>query len=386
MMLSRRTLVTLQAVGVSVTVLLIAGRDRQGPATVTVTGTALDPASTTPLPHVSVSCKSQHTETDENGQYVIKLPVGVKELCFSAPNRPSVHKLMIVRPAGVPVHLDIFLPDSSHPSRTTLALDRGSSTLSLSDEYGNQDQLLNLNTGSFHAHSPIWLSPKTIAFGSEGMFHDPKGSKRTGVFEFDTDSGRVKQIASEVPAQFLAKCPQKEALAIASQKVLYIMSSISDLASLHPIFRLSPNQGSLLAVDWASNNRIYMTIDDSVPLDNTHFFTRSRIASINADGTDLKPAVSSDTDHSYRYPMTTSNGDLIFCRFTLDGKQQTLWSHSLITGKTMLVAESALRAIHLDRNADRLYYIYRGDLHLRGLKSGADWVIVTSVQNADYLR
>jgi hypothetical protein len=48
------------------------------------------------------------------------------------------------------------------------------------------------------------------------------------------------------------------------------------------------------------------------------------------------------------------------------------------------VAEPALRLVYRDSSAGRLYYIYEQDLHLRDLKSGADWVIVNSVKEADY--
>ena len=78
--------------------------------------------------------------------------------------------------------------------------------------------------------------------------------------------------------------------------------------------------------------------------------------------------------------------EIIFCRFALDGKQQTLWSRNIRTGKTKPIAEPALRAVHMDSSASRLYYMYQQDLHLRDLKSGADWVIVNSVKEADFLR
>ena len=84
--------------------------------------------------------------------------------------------------------------------------------------------------------------------------------------------------------------------------------------------------------------------------------------------------------------MTGEGAEIIFCRFNLDGSQQTLWSRNLRTGQIRPLATQALRAVHMDSAAGRLYYIYQQDLHLRDLKSGADWVIVNSVKESDYLR
>ena len=106
---------------------------------------------------------------------------------------------------------------------------------------------------------------------------------------------------------------------------------------------------------------------------------------MKTDGTDLKPDWASDPQYSYRYPTPAAGAGLIFCRFALDGGRQTLFSRDFRTGETKQVAEPALRAVHIDAGAGRLYYIYRQDLHLRNLKSGADWVIVNSVKEADYL-
>jgi hypothetical protein len=282
-----------------------------------------------------------------------------------------------------------------------LALDRGSrvsqhgkdldsdvhadSSISLADEYGNHDQLLSLNIGNTRVHSPVWLNTTTIAFGKEGVIHHPENSKLLGVFQFDTDSSRIQQITSEVGAHFLSKSPRKDALAIASQKDLYIMASLSNPASRRRIFGLDANKGFLLSIAWAPDDRIYFTVDDSVQLDDRHYLSRSRIASIKADGTDLKTDWASDPQFSYRYP-SAEGAEIMFCRFALDGTQQKLWSRNIRTGKTVPVAEPALRAVHVDSSASRLYYIYQQDLHLRDLKSGADWVIVNSVKEADYLR
>jgi hypothetical protein len=380
--------------------LLAANRKHQHADPVTVMGTVLDPAAMTPMPGVEVSWSSRRVTTNPAGQYEIELPAGIREMFFSPPDRTAVKKVLIARRPGSRIRLDALLPNSQEATRRVLALDRGSrvgehgrdlvadssadSSISLADEYGNHDQLLTLNLGNSRVHSPVWLNATTIAFGKDGVVHNPEKSKLLGVFQFQTDSGRIQQIASELGIRFLSKAPGKNALAIAGDKGLYTMDSLSDPGSLRRIFSLAPYKGVLLSVAWAPDDRIYFTVDDPVPLDDRHYLNRSRIASIKADGTDLKPDWASDSDHSYRYPTNTDNGEIIFCRFDLDGKHQTLWSRNTWTGNMRPVAESALRAVYLDSRRSCLYYIYQQDLHLRDLRSGADWVIANSVTEADY--
>jgi len=400
---SKLILLVLHILGWGFASLLFLALDRrQQPDPVIIMGTVLDPGSMTPLPGVEVSWKSQKVSSDKAGHYEIQLPAGVREISFSAPNRPPITKVLIVRQPGSRVRQDVLLPNSPGTPRKVLALDRGSrvgphgkdldsdvsadSTISLADQYGNHDQLLALNIGKTRVHSPVWLNATTIAFGKEGVIHHPENSRLLGVFQFQTDSARIQQIAAEVGAHFLSKSPERDALAIATQKDVYIMESLSNPASLRRIFGLDANKGFLLSIAWAPDDRIYFTVDDSVQLDDRHYLSRSRIASLKADGTDLKPDWASDAQYSYRYPISTEGAEIIFCRFALDGKQQTLWSRNIRTGKTGPVAEPALRAVHMDSSAGRLYYIYQQDLHLRDLKSGADWVIVNSVKEADYLR
>ncbi|MGH9425966.1 MAG: carboxypeptidase-like regulatory domain-containing protein, partial [Terriglobia bacterium] len=396
---SKRILLILHILGWSLAGLLFLALDRrQQPDLVIIMGTVLDPGSMTPLPGVEVSWRSQKVTSDKAGHYEIQLPAGVREISFSAPDRPRVRKVLIVRQPGSRVRQDVLLPNSPGTPRKVLALDRGSrvgqhgkdldsdisadSSISLADEYGNHDQLLTLNIGKPRVHSPVWLNATTIAFGKEGVLHHPENLRLLGVFQFQTDSARIQQVASEVGAHFLSKSPQKEALAIASQKDLYIIESLANPASLRRIFGLGANNGFLLSVFWGPDDQIFFTVDDSVQLDDRHYLSKSRIASMKADGTDLKPDWASDPQYSYRYPMRGEGAEIIFCRFALDGKQQTLWSRNLRTGKTKLVAEPALRAVHMDSSASRLYYIYQQNLHLRDLKSGADWVIVNSVKEA----
>jgi hypothetical protein len=372
---------------------------RQQPDAATVAGTVLDAHSMAPLPGVDISWKSHKVTSDSAGRYEIRLPAGVREISFAAPNRPLVRKIIIVREPGARVRQDALIPGSPETPRKVLALDRGSrtarkgkdldsdvsgdSSISLADEYGNHDQLLGLQTGRMRVHSPVWLGPETIAFAKAGVIHDPKKSVLLGVFQYRTDSGAIRQIASGIGAQFLSKAPRKEALAIAGQKDLYIMDSLTDPTSVRRIFGVAANRGFLLSVAWAPDDRIYFTVEDSIQLDDRHFLSRSRIASIKADGTGLEPDWASDTQYSYRYPVA-HGADILFCRFALDGTQQTLWNRNIRTGQTKPVLEPGLRAVHT--GSGRVYYIYKQDLHLRDVKSGADWVIVNSVTEASYLR
>ncbi|MCI0422435.1 MAG: carboxypeptidase-like regulatory domain-containing protein [Acidobacteria bacterium] len=399
----KRILLILHILGWSFASLLFLALDRrQQPSLVVITGTVLDPDSMKPLAGVEVVWKSQKAYSDKTGHYEIRVPPGVRELSFSASDRPAVRKVLIIRQPGLQVNQDVLLPNSSGTPRKVLALDRGSrlsphgkdlesdvaadSTLSLADEYGNHDQLLTLNIGKTRVHSPIWLNANTILFGKEGVLHHRENWRLLGVFQFQTTSGRVQQVASEIGAHFLSKSPQKDALIVADQKNLHIMDSLTDPASLRRIFGLGPNQGFLLSVVWGPDDRIYFTVDDSIQLDERHYLSKSRIASIKPDGTDLKPEWASDSQYSYRYPVRGEGKEIIFCRFTLDGKEQTLWSKNTDKGSPKKVLDSALRAVYSDSKASRLYYIYQQNLHLRDLKSGADLVIVNSVKEADYLQ
>ena len=98
---SKRILLILHILGWSFASLLFLALDRsQQPDLVIVTGTVLDLGSMTPLPGVEVAWKSQKVTSDKTGHYEIQLPAGVREIAFSAPNRPSVRKVLIVRQPG----------------------------------------------------------------------------------------------------------------------------------------------------------------------------------------------------------------------------------------------------------------------------------------------
>jgi hypothetical protein len=361
-----------------------------------ISGTVVDAGSLKPAAGVEVSWKSQKVTSDGNGRYEIRVDPGVREVFFSAAGRLLAGKVVFAREPASQIRQDVLIPEAGGPGPKVLALDRGSrvarrgkelesdipadSSLSLVDDLGNGDRLLNLGTNA-RAHSPVWLDGKRIAFAKEGVLHDRVNAKALGVFQLDIDSGKLQQLASGIAAQFVSKSPKSASLAIATQKEVYV----SDRAAPRRIFSLPANKGFLLSVLWGSDDRIYFTVDESVPVDNRRSLTRSRIASIKPDGTDLVDWAA-DAQYSYRYPVNATGGELLFGRFALDGTQQSLWSRGVRTGPARLVAEPALRAVHLDSKAGRLYYIYRQDLHLRDLKSAGDWVIVNSVREADYLR
>lgn len=367
--------------------------------TTLVTGTVVDSDSARPLPGVGVSWRSQQVTTDRTGHYEIRVPVGIRTISVSRAHRPSLKKSLIIQEVGTPLIQDVLLPGSPRELRKVLVLNRGAragrdlssdvpatSTISLADAYGNQDEFIALNSGKYGIHSPIWLNATTIAFAKGGMAHDSSHSNQLGVFQYQASSAKIQQVTTDLGAKFLSKAPQKEALAIATDKGVYILDTISKRASPRRVFKLDPEKGFLLSVAWAFDDRIYFTVDDSIPLDDRHYLTRSRIASIRPDGEDLNATSAAEPNYSFRYPTSMNSGEILFSRFALDGKQQTLWSRSLTTGQNTFLMEPVLRAVYLDTAGNRLYYIYRHALHLRDLRTGADWVIVNSVEEADYLQ
>jgi hypothetical protein len=383
---------------ISLSVLALSGRQQRSLAV--ITGRVVEAVSMKPAPGVEVSWKSQKARSDQTGRYQISIPAGIHELSFSASGHPAVRKLLVVRQASAALTLDVLLPSDSGV-RHVLALDRGSrlnsdgkeldsdfpsaSTISLADEYGNEDHLLTLGPAQLRVHGPIWLDPSSILFGREGTLHIEENYKFLGIFQFQIDGGRVHQIASQVGVHFLSKSPKANALVAGDQKNLFVMDSVSD-ASLRPIFSLGPNQGFLLSVVWGPDGRIYFTVDDSIQIDDRRFLTKSRIASIKPDGSELNPTWAADTQYSYRYPVRGEGQQILLSRFSLDGKEQTLWSRDIATGKTQQFFEGGLRAVYRDPKAGRLYYIYQQQLHLKDLKTGDDFVIVNSVNEADYFR
>jgi len=372
---------------------------RQQQSLALVAGRILDPISMRPVAGAEAGWKSQTARSDETGHYEISIPVGIRDLLFSAAGRSPVHKLIIGRTSAAVV-LDVLLPADSQLSKTVLALDRGSltsdgkdlesdvrsdSTISLADEYGNQDHLLLLRGNKLRVHAPLWLDARNILFGKEGTLHLAEDYKYLGIFQYLIDGSSVRQLAAEVPVQFLGKSPRANALVLADQKNLFVMNSLSDSVPRR-IFSLPPNEGFLLSVAWGPDDRIYFTVDDSIKVDDRHALTKSRIASIRPDGTGLNPAWAGDTQYSYRYPVRGQGQQMLLSRFSLDGKQQTLWTRDLNNGTTRLLLQNSLRAVCWDSNADRLYYIYQQQLHLRKMRTGDDVVIVNSVREADCLQ
>jgi hypothetical protein len=392
---SKQILVAAPALGC----LLFLGTSRgQKPDRTTVSGAVVDARSLAPVAGVEVAWRSQTERTDAAGRYTIQLPAGIREVRFTATGRRPVTKVLVLRQPGARATQDVLLSDGA--GRKALALDRGSllgehgkdlesdvsggSAISVADEYGNDDRLLPL--GKARVHSPAWLSANTVAFGREGVLHDARNARRLGVFQVDVGTGDVRQLASGVGAHFVAASPRKDALVIADQKDVYVLPSLADPKSLRRIYSVGANRRFILSVAWSADDRIYFTVEDWVAVDERRSSSRSRIASIRPDGSSLVTDWASDPQLSFRYPMAGEGAEILFGRFALDGSGQALWRRDLRAGRSALLVEPALRAIHLDTKAGRLYYIHRQDLHLRDLASGGDWVIVNSVREGDFLR
>jgi hypothetical protein len=369
---------------------------------VLVTGKVCDARSVNPLHGVEVRWKDVRTRSDDTGHYEIKVPIGVRELSFSVPERVSVRKLLLVRRLDQPVVLDVLLPASPTEVRKVLALNRGSrltpdgkdlesdvaadSTISLADEYGNHDQLLTLRTEGARVHSPVWWNTSAFLFAKEAVLHRKSDQEFMGVFEYETSSGKLRQLASQAGIHFVDRSPRRDSIVTASQHDLYVIDySSSGLGSPRRIYGLGPNHGFILSVAWGYDDRLYFTVDESISIDAQHSLTKSRIASIKPDGTDLKPDWAAASQYSYRYPVRGASGEILFSRFTLDGREQTVWKKNTDDGHTSKILDAALRAVRADSTSKRLYYIYKQGLHLKDLKSGSDLLIVNSVEEAAYL-
>jgi hypothetical protein len=356
---------SLQAILLVTPILLMPFEDKEPPP-VRVSGVVVDAGTLAPLSGAEVRWDKKSIRSDAGGRYQIDVPPGAREVRIAAERYPAVTKLVIADTADAAVRLDVLLPKI--PGQKVLALDRRSA-LSITDAYGNADEAPALGIGGARAWSPIWLDASTIAYGQDRTIHRTENLKLLGVYRFHLDSRRTEQALSGVPASFLSKSPQSGALAVANQKEIYLGD--------RRIYDLPANAGRLLSIEWATDGRIYFTVEDRIPLDSRHSIGRSRIASIQPDGSALRPNWRSAELLSFRYPLS-EGGDLLFARFALNGSRQSIWR-----GSTELAA-GALRPVHFDRPTQRLYYTDGHALHLRDLPSGRDFVIVTSVESADF--
>ena len=373
------------------------------PPLVTIQGTILDAASMKPLANATVSSPGNNTTSSNvDGHYQIRVPVGLRQLTFNASDHAKVQKVVVIRKPDVQIVLDVLIPKTTATLPKVLAADRGSrlnaegqelsadvagnSSISLADEYGNNDTLLSLQPGRIRTHSPVWVDSRAILYGREGVLHDRKNAVQLGVFRYDLESERIDQVASQIATRFLDLSKDRQSLLLADQKALYTMGFPGQNNSPRLIFRVESDHGYLLSAAWGPKDRIYFTVDDSIPLDDRHALTRSRIASVNADGTDLDAGWQRAEDYSYRYPTLGLEGDILFSRFSLDGKEQTLWTQNPGTSRPRPLGIQGLRAVDDDSERHRFYYIYQGDLHLKDTKAGSDWVILNSVKEADYRR
>jgi hypothetical protein len=126
-----------------------------------------------------------------------------------------------------------------------------------------------------------------------------------------------------------------------------------------------------------NDQRIYL-INDDFPLSSTRSAVKSRIASLQAGGGDLRN-LWEDPQDSFRYPVF--HGDQMFwSRFSADGREQTVWqagSH----GKAEPVLSNALRIVHPAANS--MYYLYKDNLRWKHRESDSDLILVSGVLSAD---
>src|SRR5262249_6573798 len=151
--------------------------------------------------------------------------------------------------------------------------------------------------------------------------------------------------------------------------------------TLKRIDSLTKSSERILSIAWGPDDRIYSTVEETMHTDPSNAFTRTRIASIKPDGTEPIADWSAESNHSYAYPVLNGT-EILYSRFSLNGKEQTLWARNPETPDARQIADSAWRAVWLD--SEKLYYIYQKNLHLRFLESGQDLTILNSVDQADY--
>ena len=167
----------------------------------------------------------------------------------------------------------------------------------------------------------MWIGSERIAFAREGL-HDSH-FETDGVFRFQTNPALIHLVTAETGIGYLSKAPGTDVLAVAGDKELWPFDSLSKATPLRRIFGLGVRDGFLLFVSWAADDRIYFTVDDQVPLDGRHYVTKSRIASIKADGTDLKSTGLPTPATSFRYPANGPDGAILLAvsTWTESGKR-----------------------------------------------------------------
>lgn len=372
--------------------------------TATVIGRVMAGDAWQPQAGVTVAWDTQRAVTGADGAYRLSLPVGVRILAFSAPDRAVARKTVVIREAGQTVRLDAILPAGGPAPPLRLALNRGlfltpegkvlpgatksAGTLSLADAHGNQDRPLRLNLRGFNSWAPAWATGgQAVYYGVDGTFHNPGDRKYLGVFRHDPVTSRTDAVLRGHGIRHIAPSPDGAALAAADEKSLYVLDAAArpNSGPRQP-FSLGDARGWLLSVAWGPADWIYVTVDDQIPLDGQRSASRPRIARIHPDGSGLEPRWAAAEQSACRYPLVLADGAVLFGRHALDGTAQEIWLRPAGGGSDQKLAETALRPVWLDAAARRLYYIHMLDLHVRDLQTGMDLILVQSVVQADYRR
>lgn len=381
-----------------------------------ISGTIYEPSTLKPIPTVEVIWEDTKAYSNREGVYKIQVPLGVRELMFKFGARPTAHKSVILRDPAKPVHLDVFFPKATDPARIHSVLtERGSqltpdgkdiesdypadSMFSISDSLGNQTRFLQLGLKGLNPESPTWIEQgRAILYGLQGVTHRKQDLELLGVYRMEFSDNKPKQLASGQPIHFVDYNDSTHTVVAATDHSIYTFT-LPPVEEPQPQTKKSKEKqpqtlpsefkkihdetgtSFLLSVAFGPDNRIYFTVDESVPVDAQRSYTRSRIASMNADGSDLKPNWAADPQYSFRYPIATDK-DLMYSRFTLDGKEQTLWRRGTdAKAEPKKILDNVLKAITYDVPDDTLYYTFQKDLHWRDMKSGFDLVIMNSVEN-----
>ncbi len=349
-----------------------------------VSGRIYDAVTLQPLAGVQVRWKNAAVISDESGFYLIRLAPGTREISYQLQGRPAVRKIAGAQNSEN-IRLDVLLSSklgSVHSNHIVLQhpfLTRKlqsdfpeESNITIADELGNDQRLLQTKT---IAQCPVWADNQNIVFGVDGVVHK-KDLQSLGVFRRDILTGKQTPVATG--AGIRSVDVSKGSVVAASYRQLYVVES----TRLKKIF--DAVKGSILSVAWGPDNRIFFTINDEIPVDATHSNTKSRIASINPDGTNLDSEWVAEKTYSYRYPETSENG-FFFSRFSLDGREQSLWKMNTSAVDSTMVLDQALRLVGFTAQHTRVYYLYKNDLHLKDFKSGLDLILIHSVLHADIL-
>jgi hypothetical protein len=193
-----------------------------------------------------------------------------------------------------------------------------------------------------------------------------------GLFALNPRTQNIRQLAGGEPLLFVDVSSVTHSVVAATGHSILIYDGAS--GRLKKIYQESRGN-FLLSVSWGPDDRVYFTVDEPIRLSATYSATRSRIASLKPDGTDLKSDWAADPKYSFRYPIA-SGKQMAYSRMKMDGTEQSLWIRS---PEPRLILKNAFRAVRYDEATGKLYYIFRRDLHLHDLKTGFDAIIQNSV-------